>query len=182
MVGEALLRHPGVDKVAFTGSTEVGRHAAAVSGENLTQVTMELGGNAANIVFADADVESAIGAAVKAFVFNTGQFCMGGPRLLVERPLYETVLGILAQAVPGVPLGDPRDVATVVGPLASARQREIVEGYVEQAKASGARVVCGGARPELPGDLADGFFYSPTVLADVKSTDPVVARRCSGPS
>lgn len=181
VVGEALLRHPGVDKVAFTGSTEVGRHAAAVSGENLTQVTMELGGNAANVVFADADVESAIGAAVKAFVFNTGQFCMGGPRLLVERPLYETVLGILAQAVPGVPLGDPRDPATVVGPLASARQREIVEGYVEQAKASGARVVCGGARPELPGDLADGFFYSPTVLADVKSTDPVVAEEVFGP-
>ncbi len=161
VVGEALLRHPGVDKVAFTGSTEVGRHAAAVSGQNLTQVTMELGGNAANIVFADADVESAIGAAVKAFVFNTGQFCMGGPRLLVERPLYETVLGILAQAVPGVPLGDPRDPATVVGPLASARQREVVEGYVEQARASGARVVWGARAPSSPATSQTGSSTPP---------------------
>ena len=109
VAGEALLRHPGVDKIAFTGSTAVGRHAASVAGEHLKPVTMELGGNAAHIVFEDADLEKAIGAVIKGFVFNTGQFCMGGPRLLVARPLYDTVLGILEQAVPAVPLGDPRD-------------------------------------------------------------------------
>src|SRR3954451_16512036 len=114
VAGEALLRHSGVDKIAFTGSTAVGRHAASVAGEALTPVTMELGGNAAQIVFEDADVDVAIGSAIKAFVFNTGQFCMGGPRLLVARPLYETVVNILAQAVPGVPLGDPRAAETVI--------------------------------------------------------------------
>ena len=85
VAGEALLRHPGVDKIAFTGSTNIGRRVAAVAGEGLKPVTMELGGNAAQIVFEDADVEQAVNSAIKAFVFNTGQFCMGGPRLLVCR-------------------------------------------------------------------------------------------------
>ena len=93
VVGEALLRHPGVDKIAFTGSTAIGRHAASVAGEHLKPVTMELGGNAAHIVFEDADLDEAIGAVIKAFVFNTGQFCMAGPRLLVARPVYDTVAG-----------------------------------------------------------------------------------------
>lgn len=107
VLGEALLRHPGVDKIAFTGSTRVGRLVASTAGEQLKPVTMELGGNAPHIVFEDADVGKAIGAIIKAFVFNTGQFCMGGPRLLVHRSLHDTVLGILADAVPGVPVGDP---------------------------------------------------------------------------
>ena len=111
-------------------STAVGRHAAAIAGQNLKPVTIELGGNAANIVFADADLDKAIGAVIKGFVFNTGQFCMGGPRLLVARELPNTVLGILAQAVPGVPVGDPRDPVTVVGPMAGARHRDKVEEYV----------------------------------------------------
>lgn len=85
IAGEALLRHAGVDKIAFTGSTAVDRHPASVAGENLTPVTMELGGNAAHLVFEDADLERAVGAVIKGFVFNTGQFCMGGPRLLVAR-------------------------------------------------------------------------------------------------
>lgn len=118
VAGEALLRHPGVDKIAFTGSTAIGRHVASAAGEALKPVTMELGGNAAHIVFEDADVEKAVGAVIKGFVFNTGQFCMGGPRLLVARPVYETLLGILADAVPGVPVGDPRLPETVVGPMA----------------------------------------------------------------
>ena len=93
VIGDTLLGHPGIDKIAFTGSTAVGRHAAAVAGQNLKPVTVELGGNAANIVFADADLDQAIGAVIKGFVFNTGQFCMGGPRLLVERELYDTGAG-----------------------------------------------------------------------------------------
>lgn len=107
VAGEALLRNPGIDKLAFTGSTAVGRHAASVAGEALKPVTMELGGNAAHVVFADADLEKAVGAVIKGFVFNTGQFCMGGPRLLVARSVYSTLLNILADAVPGVPVGDP---------------------------------------------------------------------------
>ena len=177
VIGDTLLQHPGVDKIAFTGSTAVGRHAAAVAGQALKPVTMELGGNAANIVFADADLEKAIGAVIKGFVFNTGQFCMGGPRLLVARELYETVLGILEKAVPGVPVGDPRDPATVVGPMAAARHREKVEQYVSLARQEGGRIVCGGERLDLNG----GFYFQPTVIADLGNDSKVVQEEIFGP-
>ncbi|MFD6058636.1 aldehyde dehydrogenase family protein [Rhodococcus wratislaviensis] len=176
-VGEALLQHKGIDKIAFTGSTAVGRHAAAVAGENLIPVTMELGGNAAHIVFEDADVEKAIGAIIKGFVFNTGQFCMGGPRLLIARPLYETVLGILGQAVPGVPVGDPFDPATVVGPMAGDKHVRKVEEYVQIARADGGRIVAGGERLDLNG----GYYYTPTVIADLPNNSRVVQEEIFGP-
>ncbi|WP_063044655.1 aldehyde dehydrogenase family protein [Nocardia pseudovaccinii] len=177
VVGAALLEHPGVDKIAFTGSTEIGRRAASVAGAALKPVTMELGGNAAQIVFADADVDKAIGAIIKGFVFNTGQFCMGGPRLLVARPLYETVVGILAEAVAGVRVGDPRDPATVVGPMAAERHVAKVEEYVALARQEGGRVICGGARLDLDG----GYYYRPTVIADLADDSRVVQEEIFGP-
>jgi acyl-CoA reductase-like NAD-dependent aldehyde dehydrogenase len=177
VAGEALLRHPGVDKVAFTGSTAIGRHAASVAGEALKPVTMELGGNAANIVFEDADIEKAVGAAIKGFVFNTGQFCMAGPRLLVARPLYDTIVGILAEAVPGVPVGDPRDPQTVIGPMAADRHLKKVEEYVALARQEGGRVVCGGERLDLGG----GYYFQPTVVADLPNDSRVVREEIFGP-
>ncbi|MEU6229917.1 aldehyde dehydrogenase family protein [Streptomyces sp. NPDC047042] len=177
VAGEALLRHPGVDKIAFTGSTAIGRHVASAAGEALKPVTMELGGNAAHIVFDDADVEKAVGAVIKAFVFNTGQFCMGGPRLLVARPVYETMLGILAEAVPGVPVGDPRQPETVVGPMAAEKHLRKVEEYVALARKEGARIVCGGERLDLDG----GYYYKPTVIADLTNDSRVVQEEVFGP-
>ena len=177
VAGDALLRHRGVDKVAFTGSTAIGRHVAATAGEALKPVTMELGGNAANLVFEDADLEKAVGAIIKAFVFNTGQFCMGGPRLLVARPVYSTLLGILADAVPGVPVGDPRDPGTVVGPMAGEKHLKKVEEYVELARKEGGRIVCGGERLDLDG----GFYYKPTVIADLSNDSRVVQEEIFGP-
>ena len=176
-LGDRLVTHPDVDKVAFTGSTEVGAHVAALAGQALRPVTAELGGNAANIVFADADLDQAIGAVIPAFVFNAGQFCMAGPRLLVERPLYETVLGILEQAVPGVPFGDITSPETIIGPLASQKQLDKVADLVTQATDAGARVVTGGH----PVDLDGGFFYAPTVLADVANDNPAVVQEVFGP-
>ena len=176
-LGDQIVSHPDVNKIAFTGSTEVGQHVASLAGQTLKPVTAELGGNAANIVFADADVEKAIGAVISAFVFNTGQFCMGGPRLLVERPLYETVLGILGQAVPGVPIGDPLKPETVIGPLSSKVQFDKVSGMVESAIARGAKVVAGGKALELNG----GYFYHATVLADLPNDDVAVATEVFGP-
>lgn len=176
-LGDHLVGHPGVNKVAFTGSTEVGAHVAALAGEKLRPITAELGGNAANIVFADADLEKAIGTIISAFVFNSGQFCMGGPRLLVERPIYETVLNILAQAVPGVPFGDPTDPETVIGPLASRKQLEKITGHVEAARATGGRILCGGA----PVDLDGGFYYQPTVIADLPHAAAAVQEEIFGP-
>ncbi|MDH6622313.1 acyl-CoA reductase-like NAD-dependent aldehyde dehydrogenase [Streptomyces sp. LBL] len=177
VAGEALLRHSGVDKIAFTGSTAVGRHAASVAGESLKPVTMELGGNAAHVVFEDADLEKAVGAVIKGFVFNTGQFCMGGPRLLVARSVYSTLLGILADAVPGVPVGDPRQPETVVGPMAGEKHLKKVEEYVALARKEGGRVVCGGERLDLDG----GYYYRPTVIADLPNDSRVVQEEIFGP-
>jgi acyl-CoA reductase-like NAD-dependent aldehyde dehydrogenase len=177
VAGEALLRHRGIDKVAFTGSTAVGRHVASTAGEALKPVTMELGGNAAHLVFEDADLEKAVGAVIKAFVFNTGQFCMGGPRLLVARSVYSTLLGILAEAVPGVPVGDPRLPETVVGPMAGERHLKKVEEYVDLARKEGARIVCGGERLDLDG----GYYYRPTVIADLSNDSRVVQEEVFGP-
>ncbi|MCF1591991.1 aldehyde dehydrogenase family protein [Streptomyces muensis] len=175
--GEALLRDPGIDKVAFTGSTGVGRKVAALAGESLTPVTMELGGNAAHVVFEDADLEKAVGAVIKGFVFNTGQFCMGGPRLLVARQVYSTLLGILADAVPGVPLGDPRKPETVIGPMAGERHLRKVEEYVDLARKEGGRIVCGGERLDLDG----GYYYKPTVIADLPNDSRVIQEEIFGP-
>ncbi|MFF4255667.1 aldehyde dehydrogenase family protein [Streptomyces sp. NPDC001663] len=177
VAGEALLRHRGVDKVAFTGSTAIGRHVASTAGEALKPVTMELGGNAAHIVFEDADLEKAVGAVIKAFVFNTGQFCMGGPRLLVARPVYSTLLGILSEAVPGVPVGDPRNPETVVGPMAGEKHLKKVEEYVDIARKEGGRIVCGGERLDLDG----GYYYKPTVIADLSNDSRVVQEEIFGP-
>ncbi|MGW6787581.1 aldehyde dehydrogenase family protein [Streptomyces chartreusis] len=175
--GEALLRHSGVDKVAFTGSTTVGRKVAAIAGEALKPVTMELGGNAAHVVFEDADLEKAVGAIIKGFVFNTGQFCMGGPRLLVARQVHSTLLGILADAVPAVPVGDPREAGTVVGPMAGERHLRKVEEYVEVARKEGGTIVCGGERLDLDG----GYYYRPTVIADLPNDSRVIQEEIFGP-
>ncbi|QNP74470.1 aldehyde dehydrogenase [Streptomyces roseirectus] len=177
VAGEALLRHPGIDKVAFTGSTQVGRHAAALAGQALKPVTVELGGNAPHLVFEDADLEKAVAAVIKGFVFNTGQFCMGGPRLLVARPVLTTLLNILADAVPGIPVGDPRDPATVVGPLAGERHLRKVEEYVELARKDGGRIVCGGERLDLDG----GYYYKPTVIAGLPNDSRVIQEEIFGP-
>lgn len=176
-LGQALIGHPDVDKVTFTGSTAVGRSVAEAAGRNLTPVTLELGGNAPQIVFDDADLDKAVGAAIKGFVFNTGQFCMGAPRLLVARPLYDTVVGILAQAVPGVPVGDPFDPATVIGPMAAERHLQNVERYVAIAREDGGKVVVGGRRVEGTG----GFFHEATVITDLPNESRTVQEEVFGP-
>jgi acyl-CoA reductase-like NAD-dependent aldehyde dehydrogenase len=176
-LGDFLVTHPLVDKIAFTGSTEIGAHVAELAGKTLKPVTAELGGNAANLVFADADLDKAIGTIISAFVYNTGQFCMAGPRLLVERPLYETVLGILGNAVAGVPLGDPSEPGTVIGPLVSKAQLDKVSSMVERAKAGGARIVAGGKKLELGG----GYYYPATVIADVGDEAEIVREEVFGP-
>jgi acyl-CoA reductase-like NAD-dependent aldehyde dehydrogenase len=177
VLGDHLVSHPQVDKVAFTGSTEIGAHAAALAGQTLKSFTAELGGNAANIVFADANLDQAIQAVIGAFVFNAGQFCMAGPRLLVERPIYDVVLGILENAVPSVPFGDVTNPDTVIGPLASRTQLEKVERMVAQAKADGGEIITGGERVELNG----GFYFQPTVIAGLTNDAAAVQEEIFGP-
>jgi len=175
-LGDHLVTHPDVNKIAFTGSTDIGAHVAELASRHLRPVTAELGGNAANIVFADANLDQAVGAIIQAFVFNTGQFCMAGPRLLVERPLYDQLLAILQEAVPGVPMGDITDPDTVIGPLASRDQLAKVSQLVTESVAAGGRVITGGAAVE-----GEGFYYQPTVIADVANDNPAVVNEVFGP-
>jgi acyl-CoA reductase-like NAD-dependent aldehyde dehydrogenase len=139
-------------------------------------VTVELGGKGANIIFADADIEAAVNTAISAFVFNTGQFCMSGSRLLVERPVYETVIGALAGALPHIPVGDPMAEGTIIGPMAGPGHLAKVQSYRAQALAAGVRVHDGGSPTGL-----DGFYASPALLADVDQSSPFVQEEIFGP-
>ncbi len=174
--GVALTGHPLVDKIAFTGSSAAGRAVAALAAQTLKQVTVELGGKGANIIFGDADLEAAVSTAISAFVFNTGQFCMSGSRLLVERPVYETVIGALAGALPHIPLGDPMAEGTIIGPLASPAHLTKVRSYLDRAAAAGVRRHDGG---DPPGPA--GFYVSPALLADVDQASPFVQEEIFGP-
>jgi acyl-CoA reductase-like NAD-dependent aldehyde dehydrogenase len=172
--GAALSKHPRVDKIAFTGSTRVGASIAAAAAATVKPATMELGGKAAHIIFDDADIPAAIEAVVSGFVFNTGQFCMAGTRLLVQRSCYESVLAKVAEAAARVPVGDPRDPRTVIGPLTARRHLENVERYIALGEG---RIVTGGHRIERDG----GYFYAPTVVADVPNDARVVQEEVFGP-
>ncbi|WP_109529333.1 aldehyde dehydrogenase family protein [Nocardia aurea] len=176
--GRALTEAPGVDKVAFTGSTAVGRAIAAAAGQNLQHVTVELGGKSANIVFADADVHQAVTTAINGFVYNTGQFCMAGSRLLVERPIYDQVVEAIAAAAEHVPVGDPLDEGTVIGPMTGPRHLEKVRAFLRRAAEDEVRVLGPGASWES--DTA-GYFARPTVLADVAQDSPFVQEEIFGP-
>jgi acyl-CoA reductase-like NAD-dependent aldehyde dehydrogenase len=172
--GAALVRHPGVDKIGFTGSTATGRAVAAAAADAVKPTTMELGGKSAQIIFEDSDLGRAIECAVNGFVFNTGQFCMGGTRLLVHSTHYDTVLGALAEAATHVPVGDPRQETTIVGPMAGLKHLENVERYIALGEG---RVVAGGKRLDIDG----GYYYAPTVLADVANDSRVVQEEIFGP-
>jgi acyl-CoA reductase-like NAD-dependent aldehyde dehydrogenase len=177
VAGDALSRHAGVDRIAFTGSTKIGSMIAATAAANVTPVTMELGGKSANIVFDDADLDEAIQAAVSGFVFNTGQFCMGGTRLLVQRGVYDQVLAGVVAGATHVPVGDPLDEGTVVGPMAGERHLQNVERFVALVDGEGTgRIVAGGKRLDR-----EGFYMAPTVVVDVPNDSRLVQDEIFGP-
>lgn len=169
--GELLVRHPNVDKVAFTGSTGVGRRIAAICGELLRPVTLELGGKSSAIVLPDADLDAMAGVLIRSCLRNTGQTCYISTRILAPASRYDEVVQMVADTIGAAQLGDPLDPATVFGPVANAMQYDKVLGYLRSAVAEGARVVIGGG----PASLPHGYFVQPTVLADV-TPDMTVAR------
>ncbi len=170
--GARLVEHPDVAKVAFTGSTEVGRGIAAGAAATIKRVTLELGGKSANLVFADADLEKAAAAAPSAVFGNAGQDCCARSRILVERSALEDFLAALAPEVESLPVGDPLDEATRMGPLISAGQREAVAGYVPD----DAPVAIRGKVPEGP-----GYWFPPTVLSPVSNSDRPAQEEIFGP-
>jgi acyl-CoA reductase-like NAD-dependent aldehyde dehydrogenase len=172
-VGAALVEHPDVGKIGFTGSTEVGAGIARQAAATIKRVTLELGGKSACVVFADADLEKAGRMAPYAVFENCGQDCCARSRLIVEESAKDELLERYAATARGLRVGMPEDDSTEIGPLISASQRETVEGYVRAGIDDGARLVTGGERPG--GDLDAGFFYRPTVL-DAVTNDMRVAR------
>ncbi len=174
--GAALAAHPGVDKVAFTGSTEVGRLIVQAAAGNLKKVSLELGGKSPNVVLADADLDLAIDGAAHAIFFNHGQCCVAGSRLFVEQPIFERVVEGVAERASKIKLGPGLDPATEMGPLVSQEQLERVCGYLESGAREGARALVGGKRV---GDR--GYFVAPTVLTDTRPQMKVVREEIFGP-
>jgi len=171
-VGERLVQHPDVAKVAFTGSTEVGRRIGALAAASIKRVTLELGGKSANIVFADADIERAAASAPMAVFGNAGQDCCARSRILVERTAVDRFMQALEKAVLGVRVGDPLDEKTEMGPLISADHRAKVAAYLED----GARVAIRGAAPS-----GRGYWFAPAVLSPVDPGDRVAREEIFGP-
>src|SRR5271169_2339817 len=176
VVGEALVRHPGVGKVTFTGSPKVGREIMKGAAANFKKVTLELGGKSANVIFADANLERAVRAASSGIFFNAGQVCSAGSRVLVERPAYDEVVQRIAERARSIRLGDPAAPGTTMGPVISAGQLKTVLDYVEVGKAEGATTVTGGAR------LGDsGYFVEPTIFANVEHEMRISQEEIFGP-
>ncbi|HEY8527676.1 MAG TPA: aldehyde dehydrogenase family protein [Acidimicrobiales bacterium] len=179
-VGAALAAHPGVDKVAFTGSTEVGQHIVRAAAGNLKRVTLELGGKSPDVVFADADLRRAVPGAAMGVFGNSGQACCAGTRIFVERPLFAEFVEAACAYARSLTVGPSLDPATRIGPLVSDRQLERVTGYLDLGRAEGARVAVGGGRL-TDGALADGWFVAPTLLVDVEDGMRVAREEIFGP-
>ncbi len=176
--GAAIAAHPDIDKVAFTGSTEVGHEVMRAAAGNLKRVSLELGGKSPNIIFADADLEQAAVGAASAIYFNHGQCCCAGSRLFIERKVYDKVMPLLLDYSQKIKLGPGMDPGTEMGPLVSSEQFERVNGFLESGRKEGAKVLTGGGRPK---NMTRGYFVAPTVFSEVKPSMKIVREEIFGP-
>jgi acyl-CoA reductase-like NAD-dependent aldehyde dehydrogenase len=173
--GRALVEHPRVDKIAFTGSTGVGREIGATAGRMLKRVTLELGGKSANVILPDADLKAALGGSFQGIYFNSGQACNAGSRLFVHKDQFDEVVSALAERAPKMKMGPGLDPKTQLGPLVSAEQRDRVTGYIEKGKAEGAELVAGG------GEHGPGYFVEPTLFSTTSDDLAIVREEIFGP-
>lgn len=176
--GAALVRHPGVDSIAFTGSTAVGKTVMREAADTLKKVSLELGGKSPNIVFADADLDAAVKGAAMGIFYGKGEVCAAGSRILVQREVYDEFVEALAARAEKTRVGDPMGERTRLGAIVSEEQLERVVGYIETGKAEGARLVAGGERTEVDGR---GNFVTATVFADVEPDMKIAQEEIFGP-
>jgi acyl-CoA reductase-like NAD-dependent aldehyde dehydrogenase len=177
--GMALVRHPGVDKIAFTGSTDVGKGIMREAAGSLKRVSLELGGKSPNVVFADADMEAALRGAMTGIFYNKGEVCAAGSRLLVEQRVHDEFVGKLVDRVKGLKVGDPMDKGTRMGPVVSAQQLETVLGYVEAGRREGATLAAGGERVRV--GHGRGYFLQPTIFTGVSNSMRIAREEIFGP-
>jgi phenylacetaldehyde dehydrogenase len=178
--GAALAGHPGVDKIAFTGSTEVGRMIMRAAAGNLKKISLELGGKSPNIVFADADLDAAGEGAAFGIFYNMGQDCTAGSRIFVEQSVYDRVASAVAEFAGKQRVGDGLDESTDIGPLVTTEQLERVTGYIDLGRREGARVLSGGQRL-ISGAMARGNFVAPTVFAGATNDMRISQEEIFGP-
>jgi acyl-CoA reductase-like NAD-dependent aldehyde dehydrogenase len=174
--GSSIAEHPQIDKVAFTGSTEVGKLILKASAGNLKKVSLELGGKAPNIIFPDADLDQAVPTAMMGVFFNSGQVCCAGTRIFVQRDKYDEVVGKLANFSKGVTMGDPFDQKSTIGPLVSREQFDRVKSYLEVGKKEGAKVAAGG-----DAGTGKGYFVNPTLFTGVNNDMRIAREEIFGP-
>jgi aldehyde dehydrogenase (NAD+) len=177
-VSELLVRHPGVDKVTFTGSTAAGRRIASICGERIARCTLELGGKSAAVILDDYDVDTAAKSIIGRATFLTGQVCSSLTRIVVSRKRHDALLDALSSSFQKVKVGDPFDPSNGMGPLAMRRQRDRVEGYIEKGKSEGATLATGGGRPS---HLNRGFYIEPTVFGNVDNNSTIGREEIFGP-
>ena len=175
--GESLVRHPGVDKISFTGSSAIGRHIAALCGAQLKRVSLELGGKSAAIVLDDADIANTVKHLKMASLMNNGQACVAQTRILVSEKRHDGLVDALAEMMSGLQVGDPADEATDVGPLVAQRQQQRVQGYIQAGVDEGARMVLGGT--DKPHDR--GWYVRPTLFADATNDMKIAREEIFGP-
>jgi (Z)-2-((N-methylformamido)methylene)-5-hydroxybutyrolactone dehydrogenase len=174
------VRHPDVDKVAFTGSTVTGIGIMKDAADHLAKVSLELGGKSPNIVFDDAELEAATNGVVAGIFAATGQSCMAGSRLLVHRQVHDQLVDRLAQRAQAIKLGDPLAPETEMGPMAFKEQLDKVQAYIHSGEEQGAELVSGGRRPDDPG-LSDGYFVEPTIFTQVDNGMDIARDEIFGP-
>lgn len=179
VAGEALVAHPDVDMVSFTGSTRAGKRIGELAAATVKKVALELGGKSANIILPDADLDSAVRDGVANVLSNSGQTCTAWTRMLVHRDLYERAVELAREAAESTVVGDPADERTQVGPVASAAQRDRVRAYIADGVGQGARLVTGGVEP--PTGLPAGYYVRPTVFADVTEDMTIAQEEIFGP-
>ncbi|MBI2555448.1 MAG: aldehyde dehydrogenase family protein, partial [Candidatus Rokubacteria bacterium] len=177
--GMALVRDPRVDKVAFTGSTEVGKKIMREAAGTLKRLSLELGGKSPNIVFADADMEAAVKGTMTGIFYNKGEVCAAGSRLFLEEKVHAEFMSKLTERVKGLKVGDPMDKATRMGPVVSKQQMETVLSYIESGKKEGARLVAGGGRANI--GTGKGFFIEPTIFDGVSNKMKIAREEIFGP-
>jgi betaine-aldehyde dehydrogenase len=177
-VSELLVRHPGVDKVSFTGSLAAGKLVGAICGEKLTRCTLELGGKSAAVILDDYDLDSAADALASAIPVASGQVCAALTRVVVSRHRHDALVDALAPRFAAIKLGDPFDPTTAMGPLAMSRQRDRVEGYIAAGVREGAKLATGGNRPR---HLNRGYYIEPTVFGHVRNDMAIAREEIFGP-
>jgi aldehyde dehydrogenase (NAD+) len=178
-IGQALVEHPGIDKIAFTGDTSTGKRIMRSAAETLKKITLELGGKSPNIVLPDADIEAAIRGATLGIFYGKGEVCAAGSRLLVDRSIKDEFVDKLAARAKKMTAGDPMDPKTRLGAISSRKQLETVLGYIESGKQEGATLVAGGARTDI--GTGKGYFLQPTVFADVTAGMRISREEIFGP-